>query len=187
MGMYTSVILDDGTELQFYCGYDNMERYRQGDPVKWEIWPDKPGEGKLLDGIYDATPMYKGRPPGDLVVIKDHKIFFAGKPKGVFDAAQFVVWERSWWTELAWLKKDLSDRKYELQSLMEDKMLLEEEIAFLSSLVESGASEIDIVTKREEFRVNRVKSAISDMVNFSLNRASLTRQVMGVTSSKKRG
>lgn len=178
MGMYTSVVLEDGKELQIKCGFDDCEVYRVGDYVNWRIWPDLPGTGKLLDGIYYADT-------GDVVVIKDHRIFFAGKPAGAFNAVEFLPWERNWWSETAWLEKETEDAKRNLELAEEHVANLKEEIEFLKTL--RGEPAEVIVAKRKEFAQNRVARAFSDALKLTLSRQSFTRSLLKVQEAGGQG
>lgn len=52
MGMFTSVFLEDGTEIQFKAGGDDCDQYKVGDTVNWWVDKDHVGSCGLLDGIY---------------------------------------------------------------------------------------------------------------------------------------
>ncbi len=77
MGAFTTVV-HEGHDIQFKTGGDNYERYRLGDVVAWEIDPERPLEGKLLDGVYegcfseykDGQTIFFDR----LVAIRNHRI-----------------------------------------------------------------------------------------------------------------
>jgi hypothetical protein len=59
MGMFTSVAHPEtGEEVQFKTGIDDCDWVTLGEEVPWQIWPDMPGRGKLLDGVYWGTDKY---------------------------------------------------------------------------------------------------------------------------------
>jgi hypothetical protein len=57
--MFTSVLHPlTGDEIQIKSGWDDCEWYKLGDTVDWRIRPDRPLEGKLLDGAYEGESTY---------------------------------------------------------------------------------------------------------------------------------
>lgn len=127
MGMYTSVILDDGTDVQFKTGWDDCDRFKVGDPVPWRVIPDNPPEGFLLDGVYDAVSgryspeARKEIYSGWWVVIKDHRIHevVPRTADEVSYAQECHLFHRyalehpdpKLWTEAAWASKALRDEE----------------------------------------------------------------------------
>ena len=78
MGMFTSIIHPvDGRELQIKCGHDSCETYHVGDGVGQYVIEGWPGEGYLLDDVYDSYD-------DDWVIIKDG-IVVAVEPRDPFD------------------------------------------------------------------------------------------------------
>jgi hypothetical protein len=137
--MFTSVYDADGVEYQIKTGWDDCDSYRLGDPVKWSIEKDHPGDGTLLDGVHRGC----GYPGGDaFVVIKDHRIaaivpvepidpdrdYLWSDPRSQYSRLmaewQPVEYERSWWTEEAWAAKAVADakRRAEMDALREKSM-----------------------------------------------------------------
>jgi hypothetical protein len=171
MGMFTSITHpQDGRELQIKCGYDNMETYKVGDPVDWEIWPDKPGTGKLLDGAYDSY----SNGPDDWVIIKDHRVFAIvsrdsdlGKTgeTGLTMFYGLVQFEASWWTPSAW-------NKHHLREAEAKKKQLEEDIEFFKDCL--GRTDEEIIALRKK----RFTQAMGAFVRESLTGQSFARQIL---------
>jgi hypothetical protein len=75
MGSYTTIIARDLGELQIKCGYDVCQIYSFGQLVDQRIDPDRPNEGYLLDGAYEAwRTRGEGPGPHDFVIIKDGRV-----------------------------------------------------------------------------------------------------------------
>jgi hypothetical protein len=149
MGMFTTIIdpTGCGRELQIKCGYDDCDTYHVGDTVDWKIWPDKPGVGKLLDGVYES---YSDRGVDDWVVIREHRIrelvprdSLLGQvgESGLLNYFKIEPFERRWWTEAAWVRRELEEAKERLKEA-------EREVAFLGSL--DGKTEEEIAAHRDK-------------------------------------
>jgi hypothetical protein len=176
MGMFTTIIHpEDSRELQIKCGFDDCEIYSLGEEVWWEIWPDKPGRGKLLDGVYTS---HSDRGDDDFVLIKNHRVVGimpkVESPKGVYNRACTLAtlfgitpYERNWWTESAWAKEELRQVALEIESLQEKAKLLEACI---------GKSDEDIVKLREEHRAELLIKPILTVIGYE----SLTRQMFPI-------
>lgn len=186
MGMYTSVRLSDGSELQFKSDVDDCETYKVGDVVNWRIWPDQPGTGKLLDGVYDAV-LVGDKSKTEVsysVAIDNHRIVYAGRSSRLKGVGKIVPWERGWWSESAWLKKDREDIKFKLRMAKEQVASLGKEARFLSTL--SGLSDDKIALKRKKFYHVRFQKTIVSHFTEIMSRPSLTRQLLMVTPAKSK-
>ena len=107
MGMYTTIIDDEGREFQIKTGMDDMERFKVGDEVPWKVDKNHAGCGHLLDGIYLAEPHGHKVVMGLYywVVIKDHKIlgaYLAVDYPEIASRCPIPPHPREWWTEEAW-------------------------------------------------------------------------------------
>jgi len=187
MGMYTSIIVG-GKEYQIKCGYDDGDRYGIGDTVDWKIWPDQPGEGKLLDGVYDGCCY----PDEDKwVIIKDHKVFRtfpkvnAGIPVSCDDleiAYSIVEYDREWWTDRAWIREDIksarSDIKYLKWKLEDNKKTLR----FLRSI--ARLPEEQIKSRRKEFNQKRMSKILAKPIIKMLNYKGFVRKIFKVKKLK---
>ena len=157
MGMYTSVQYN-GQELQFKCGHDDGESYKLGDRVDFRIWPDKPGDGKLLDGAYYACD--DSGNDTHIVVIEDHRIIailLTGvgiTTEGAAQAHGLVPYRREWWTEAAWLKKDTDDAHLKRARLLQEVLDTEREISFLETL--RGLPDAEVAKQRHTFRMDQL-------------------------------
>lgn len=164
MGMFTRIIHPtDGRELQIKAGWDDMEEYKVGDEVNWKIFPEYPGEGKLLDGVYES---FSNR--GDCyVVIEDHQVSSIIERNS--DSAQLeyiknlneevlVPFKREWWTESAWVEKEIKELKRELKHK-------KEQLDFLKTLV--GKSDEEILKARQEHFASVMAESVSKMVGYS--------------------
>lgn len=116
LGMYTSIMHPElGIEIQIKTGFDDCEFIELGKEVPWKIWPDKPGQGHLLDGVYYGVS-YPEEPNNWWVIIKDHKVvglheqFAPSKAWEMFYGIEAPP--REWWTEEAWeaREKDIEAR-----------------------------------------------------------------------------
>jgi hypothetical protein len=67
MGMFTT-ITGGLHSLQIKCGWDECETYKVGQKVPQRIIPEYPGQGYLLDDVYDS---YSSQGPDDFVVISN--------------------------------------------------------------------------------------------------------------------
>lgn len=184
MGMYTSVIIGKDSELQFKSDVDDCETYRVGDAVNWKIWPDQPGIGKLLDGVYDAVLVGNKTEIQYSVVIDNHRIIYAGQADVFVNTEKIVPYERGWWSESVWLKKDQEDAKQRLRIAKEEVESLKKEIAFLSSL--EGLDDSEIADKRKKFYNTRLQDALVSGLIEITSRPSLTRQLLTVTPAKSK-
>jgi hypothetical protein len=74
MGMFTTIIPDEGPTIQIKCGYDDCDTYRMGQVV--DYCPDlkRPGRGKLPDDAYLGIVAEDGDWLDRWVIIKDHKV-----------------------------------------------------------------------------------------------------------------
>lgn len=182
MGMYTSVIIGKDSELQFKSDVDDCETYRVGDAVNWKIWPDQPGIGKLLDGVYEAALVGDKTDIKYFVVIDNHRVIYAGRG-GVFENTEKIVpYERGWWSESAWLKKDQEDAEQRLRIAKEEVESLKKEIAFLSTL--EGLDDLEIADRRKKFYSGRLQDALVSGLIEITSRPSLARQLLMVTPAK---
>lgn len=104
MGVYTSIIDEDGIEIQIKTGNDWCDTYKIGDVVKWKIFPDYYMQSVLLDGVYWGCGWPESEPRW--VVIKNHRVL------GTYSCEEFEHDELaekyaieppdpSWWTEEA--------------------------------------------------------------------------------------
>ena len=140
MGMFTRFVHPkDGREIQVKTYLDDLEEYRVGDLVNWEIWPESPGIGKLLDGVHDGLS-YIGEEKADCYVVLWHHRYVGVIERGeqvLAEQLEKIIpeYERSWWLESAWVKKEI----HELELGIEFK---QERLDFLKSL--SGKSEEEI-------------------------------------------
>lgn len=101
--MYTSIIHPDGRELQIKCGMDECQIYKVGDDVGSYVDPDWPGQGYLLDNVYDS---YSNHGEDDWVVISGGKVV-AIEPKELEYSDIRVKYnietpKRELWSEEAW-------------------------------------------------------------------------------------
>ena len=117
MSMFSTLIVDN-KEIQFKTGYDDLDVFRMGDQVPFEIIANRPGEVKFADGVYDGTE-------GFWVVIKDHRIAAClpliidetGKSNYLKIVDQFSISEahpHEWWTDAAWEEKRKRDENWNL-------------------------------------------------------------------------
>ena len=108
---------------QIKTGYDSCDTYELGDEVDWFIDGQHPGQGTLLDGVYEGY----GEHGYAWVVIKDHVVHAIRPWRGftpfsedidafsesqdAFDAefANLKPFERHWWTEAQWVSKEAAD------------------------------------------------------------------------------
>lgn len=131
MGMFTTMIAEDGTEWQIKCGHDRCEYYKIGESVGQEIDPDRAGEGYLLDGVYDGCDSVGDPNDGGFrliyrwIIIKDG-IFVCTEPCELGDDGRHIAdYEKqaaklyvkheirfppiSLWSERAWADKARKD------------------------------------------------------------------------------
>lgn len=125
MGMYTTILGENGFQCQFKTGWDELEYYRVGDEVPWRIIPTAPGEGHILDGIYEGTGWFPNSGEGDdyWVVIQNHTVAACIKrdPELPYDEewarvnARYptVPVPRDLWPEEIWEAKAARLRKWE--------------------------------------------------------------------------
>lgn len=127
MGMFTSII-DPKTEItyQIKCGWDDCETFKVGDRVPSKIYPKYPGEGYLLDDVYDGCS-YPGKDAW--VVIKDSFIVAIEprtedndyeKQESDYDRLrrkyQIKDYPRNLWNEEGWRLKEEREAKYEKEN-----------------------------------------------------------------------
>ena len=76
MGMFTTVVLENGTEVQFKTGNDACDIYKIGDKVNWSVDKNYVGSTCLTDGVYDGLDYDDelGIDDDYWVIIKDHVI-----------------------------------------------------------------------------------------------------------------
>lgn len=184
MGMYTSVIIGKDSELQFKSDVDDCETYRIGDVVNWKIWPDQPGIGKLLDGVYEAVLVGNKTEIQYSVVIDNHRVIYAGRADVFVNTEKIVPYQRGWWSESAWLKKDQEDAEQRLRIAKEEVESLRKEIAFLSTL--EGLDDSEIADRRKKFYNGRLQDALVSGLIEITSRPSLTRQLLMVTPAKSK-
>jgi hypothetical protein len=149
----------DGRELQIKTGMDDLETYKVGDPVDWHIDERNPGYGKLFDGVYNS---YSDLGEDDWVVIKGHHVIEVLDIKSLRytslkDAEQafdIVPFERGWWGEDLWLKKELREKEHALKEL-------QEEVEFLRTLTDVPADQIK--GKRREWESQRMAKGFLDL------------------------
>ena len=171
MGMFTSFLHpEDHRELQIKTECDDCETYRFGELVSWQVWEDKPGTGKLLDGVY-LSYSEKGI-DDDYVVIWGHRYV------GVIPVNESVLarllkevipeYDRSWWLKSAWVQKEKRDLEY---SLLRDQ----ERLTFLLTL--TNKTEEEIKKASEEFLGKSLAKAIRENIGFE----SILKKVFTVT------
>ncbi len=138
MGMFTTIITRDGRHLQMKCGYDECSTYWAGQLVDSYICPDRPGEGYMLDGVYEGFGEHEYT---DYIVIKGGQVLVeslklaqeAAENAGVdvygFLKQKYDVQDPdpSLWTEAAWEAKRAREAGYEAE-----KLAFQESIAHLS-------------------------------------------------------
>ena len=117
MGMFTTIIAPDGARFQIKTGFDDLEEYRVGEVVDWRIFPDYPGQGHLLDGVYDGCRVGPGE--DCWVVIKDHRILeivsFAVAYEDLQAKYDIKPPPRSWWSAKAWERVRKAERRLRLE------------------------------------------------------------------------
>jgi len=120
MGMFTTVHGPHGMRFQIKTGFDDLEEYSVGDAVNWQTFPDRPGEGKLLDGVYWGTnTCFPGEGADRWVIIKDHQIQTTlpiSEPYKVL-VRQYGIRPppRSWWSARSWERHDRAERRHRLE------------------------------------------------------------------------
>jgi len=135
--MFTSVMLDNGEEVQIKTGWDECERFHVGDEVPWHPIKGLAGEGYLFDGVYDGMSC-KGLPPkwkDYWVVIADHRIaavvpaevdedgFWSREQRKALEEEHGVKPpDRSLWSEEEW---ELHDRMREEAKRKADQFMKE--------------------------------------------------------------
>jgi len=184
MGMFTSIIDSNGIEFQIKGGEDDCERYKVGDTVDWKIWPDRPGEGKLLDGVYDGCGPLEDK----WVIIKDHKVFkicskisVGGIPVSdqyLEDTYDIAKYNHEWWAEKAWLLKDIKDTKSEIKHLEWKLADNKKTLKFLRSIVYLSAGQIKI--RRKKFNELRVAKIMAEPIITIMNYQGFARKVFKV-------
>jgi len=189
MGMFTSIVDQNGKEYQIKCGYDDCDWYKIGDRVDWKIWPDRPGEGKLLDGIYDGS----GDTDNGWVIIKDHKVFkicskisVGGIPVSSDDlgnAYDIVEYDREWWSEKAWLLKDIKDAKSEVKYLKWKLADNRKTLRFLRSIVRLPAPQIKM--RRKKFNDLRMAKILAEPIIGMMNYDGFARKIFKVKKIKR--
>jgi hypothetical protein len=176
MGMFTRIIDTDGTEFQIKCGEDECETFHLGDTVTWEIHPDRPGKGKLLDDIYDGLDAW--------VLIKDHVVQAIVPRTDVAHAlliqefGDIEPYDRAWWTETAWLQYDLKECQHALDDLAHELNQAQEEQAFLTSII--GLDDAAIASLRKEWYHKRLVTTMSGMLRTEMNYQGIARQVFKI-------
>jgi len=114
--MYTSIIHPDGRELQIKCGMDECQIYKVGDDVGSYVDPDWPGQGYLLDNVYDS---YSNHGEDDWVVISGGKVV-AIEPKEMELSDIRVKYnvqtpKRELWSEEAWAIHENKEAKHDAE------------------------------------------------------------------------
>jgi len=175
MSLFTAIVHPEtGEEIQFNTGYDRLDNYRHkvGDDVPWHIDEKSPGDGHLLDGVYQA---YGSLGPNCYwVIIKDHKVHSViDDPEHQFYEDYLIrkhgicPYERSWWTEAQWVEKDIEEAEFEIE-------ILQERLEFNRSL--RGKSDDEIKTIKEEYLAKSFSKALWN----TLQSESLTRQIFTI-------
>ena len=129
MSMFTTLTLNDGTEIQFKTYRDDMDNYKLGDLVAGKGYAHIAGCGRLLDGVYDGL---SGQYPDILdwwVVIKDHHLVAAvrcrcgdGSPtyQQIHDQYQVIEPPDNLWPPEAW--EELRQREKRHKAEFEEEL-----------------------------------------------------------------
>lgn len=179
MGMFTSIIDSGNIELHIKCGYDDCDVYHIGDKVDFQIWPNFPGTGKLLDGVYDSDSPIENS--GPFVIIKDHIVaLIIPRGNGVTATGLekdygIVPYQHDWWAEEVWLKDDLRRARIELENIRWFLKLKEEEIDFLKTL--EGLNAEEIKDSRHCFHINRLCNTFENFLIGELTNESFSRKI----------
>lgn len=123
MGMYSTVIHpEDGRELQFKTGWDDLEVFKVGDKVEQYPLKYSPGHLKYQDGIYDS---YSDKGDDDWVVISQGIIYLEPRVEDDSDdalqypfASKYVFVEpaRDLWPEWKWKEKEDREAKWKKEN-----------------------------------------------------------------------
>jgi hypothetical protein len=173
---------------QIKCGWDTCETFKLGDNVPWKIWPDRPGEGYLLDGIYDGF----GENSQDMVwvVIHEHKVSaiypFTIAHSDVSKAfgKDILEYSRDWWAEAAWLKRDTEHAKWDLKHAKEAVVLQKRRLDFLRFLATQRLTNKQIVEKRQAFDQQLTYEILAAPIINIMHTESFARQIFKVKPLK---